>query len=96
MPRYTGVKIGWQTTSEEPIVVYNILAGSSLDYAAIWADPDANINSGMFYAATTGDGAAFSAVRLDDTTLRDSYTIAEEGLWEETLEQEDIVDINVH
>lgn len=81
---------------DPPTTSYAILAGTSNEYVAVWADPKASINSGMFYAATTGSGAAFSAVSSDDNTLRDSYTIVEEGLWEETLEQEDVVDINVH
>lgn len=72
-----------------------ILAGTSSRYIAVWADPTASIDSGMFYVATTGNGAAFSVVDSTYSILKDSYTIVEEGLFEEPLEREDIVDINV-
>lgn len=74
---------------------YNILEGTSTNYQAIWADPTANINSAKMYVVTTGAGAAFSVVNLEDKTLADSYTITNPGLYEETLDSENIIDINV-
>ena len=74
---------------------YNILSGTSLDYNSIWADINANINTGKFYVATTGSGAALSVVDLQLKTLADSYTLYNMGINKEFLNSEDIVDINV-
>jgi hypothetical protein len=74
---------------------YNILSGTSSDYNSIWADANANINTGKFYVATTGSGAALSVVDLQLKTLADSYTLYNMGINKEFLNSEDIVDINV-
>ena len=75
--------------------VYRILAGTSTNFTAIWADPTASIDNAMMYVASAGTGSSFSVINLSDYTLKDSYTLIEEGLREEPLEREDIVDINV-
>lgn len=71
-----------------------ILAGNR-NFVAIWADPTANIASAKMYVASAGTGAAFSVVNLATQELFDSYTITDPGIDNETLDAEDIVDINV-
>jgi len=75
-------------------IIYNILSGSSSNYNSIWADSNANVNTGKFYVTTTGSGASFSVVDLQLTTLVDSYTLYTMGNNMEFLNGEDIVDIN--
>ena len=74
---------------------FRILAGTSKDFTSIWAEPNASIESATMYVASAGSGAAFSVINLAEYSLKDSYTLIEEGLREEPLEREDIVDINV-
>lgn len=76
--------------------VYNILSGTSVNYNSIWADSNANINTGKVYVATTGPGAAFSAVDLQRNVVVDTHTIDIKGAAGEFLDSEDIVDINVN
>lgn len=71
------------------------VAGTSSNYAAIWTDNNANIDSGNMYIATTGSGAAFSVIDLANQRLIDSYMIDKIGNNNEVLNSEDIVDINV-
>ena len=75
-------------------IIHNILSGGSLYYNSIWADPTANINSEKFYTATTGSGAAFSVVDLQNNIVVDSYTIDKKGGGNEFLSDEGIIDIN--
>lgn len=77
------------------IPTYYVLSGSSSNYNSIWADPNANIESGRFYTATTGSGAALSVVDLSRNVVVDNYTIDHKGGGNEFLNDEDIVDINV-
>ena len=67
-----------------------ILTGTSNNFTAIWADADAGLSNGKFYVASP---AAFSIV--DNTVLCDYYTADHAGAANETLEQNDIVDINI-
>ena len=76
--------------------VYKILAGSSRNFTSVWADPNANIETAKMYVGTAGPGAAFSVIDIGHTALVDSYTINKEGNYDETLDGEDIVDINVN
>ena len=73
-----------------PIITYSILAGVSNNFTAIWADSDASLSNGKFYVASP---AAFSIV--NDTLLVDYYTTTHPGAANETLEQNDIKDINI-
>jgi hypothetical protein len=75
--------------------VYSILGGYSTNYLAVWADPTANIQSGSMYVSTTSSGAAFSVVNLEHNVLVDCYTTTLSGTYDEPLEDEDIIDINV-
>ena len=67
-----------------------VLVGTSNNFTAIWADPDASLNNGKFYTASP---AAFSIV--DNTVLCDYYTTTHKGAVNEILEQNDIKDINI-
>lgn len=78
------------------VVTYKIIAGSAKNYTSIWADPTANIETAKMYVGTAGLGAAFSVIDLEHKVLIDSYTIDKEGQYDELLDSEDIVDINVN
>lgn len=80
---------------EAVIVTYTILAGAKNSFIAIWADENASLNNGRFYASSTGTGAALSEVELSDNSLRNFYTLTQEGEGDESLQREDIVDINI-
>ncbi len=70
--------------------VYNVLAGTSNNFTAIWADPTTSLSTGKMYIASP---AAFSVV--DSTVLVDYYTTTHSGAGEEVLQREDIKDINI-
>lgn len=76
-------------------ITYNILAGTSNSYIAIWTDSDANISNAKMYVSSTGLGSALSVIDLSNDTLIDSYNISYGGQNDETLDREDVVDINV-
>jgi len=73
-----------------PVITYDVLAGTSNNFTAIWADPTASLSTGKFYVASP---AVFSIV--NDTVLIDYYTTTHKGAANETLEQNDIKDINI-
>jgi len=73
-----------------PVITYDVLAGTSNNFTAIWADPDANLSTGKIYIASS---AAFSII--DNTLLVDYYTTTFGGRANETLIQNDIKDINI-
>ena len=75
--------------------MYNILSGANKNFIAIWADPTANINTAKVYVATTGTAASFFVIDLENKVLYDSYTLSKEGSFGESLDQENITDINV-
>ena len=72
-----------------PFYTYSILAGASNNFTAIWADPDAGLSNGRLFIASP---TAFSVV--SDTALVDAYTSSLVGRTNESLDQEDIIDIN--
>jgi len=76
--------------AEEVVTIYNVLAGINNNFTAIWADADAGLYTGKIYIASL---AAFSIV--NDTVLIDYYTTTHKGAVNETLEQNDIKDINI-
>ena len=76
--------------------IYYILAGTSRNFTSIWADPTANIQTARMYVGTNGAGAALSVVDLEQKVLADAYDLTRGGAFEEELEREDIVDINVN
>jgi hypothetical protein len=77
------------------IATLQILAGESKDFTSIWADPTANIETAKMYVGSRGIGAALSVVNLATGKLIDSYLIDKAGEYEELLESEDVIDINV-
>ena len=64
-----------------------ILVGTSNDFTAIW------VFEGKMYVASA---SALSVVNLDAQTLIDFYTQAQAGGLNETLQSNDIVDININ
>lgn len=80
---------------EWPATEFRLIAGFSQNFAAVWAEADANIETSRMYIATAGTGAAFSVIDLSNKILLDSYTQIDGGDYEEPLERDDIKDINV-
>lgn len=76
--------------------LYNILPGQNKNFVAIWADPTSNINTAKVYVGTAGTGASFFVIDLENKILCDSYNLTKVGGFGESLDQENIVDINVN
>ena len=76
-----------------PAGSFYILAGSTSNFVAIWAEPDASLANGRFQVASNGTGAALSIVSLDTDTLYDYYTTTVSGRANEALESENIIDL---
>jgi hypothetical protein len=77
------------------LAVYNILAGFSNIFTAIWADSNAGKDSGKMYALSWGPGTALSVVELSTNALYDQYTQSDGGRAQETLTNTDTRDLNV-
>lgn len=75
--------------------IYNIIAGNSTTYSSIWADSNSNINTGKIYVGTKGTGGSLSVINMVDKTLSDFYLINKPGGFNESLDLENIDDINV-
>ena len=78
------------------IFIYNILSGVGDNFIAIWADPTANLNTAKVYIGTSGTDASFLVIDLEKKVLCDSYNLTKVGGFGESLDQENIVDINVN
>ena len=76
-------------------VLFNIIGGHSNNFVSIWADEHASRTSAKMYVASTGSGASLSIVDLSDKILVDNYTISVVGAFGESLDKEDISDINI-
>ena len=75
--------------------VYYVLAGYSNIFTGIWADEDASRTNGKMYALSWGPGTALSILNLDSRILYDHYTQSFGGRAEETLTNNDGVDLNI-
>jgi hypothetical protein len=98
LAHYEGIKVGFLLDEESlppAPTSYNILAGDSRNFTAVWADPNANIETASMYVGSAGSGASFSVVSLNSKSLTDSYLIDKKGDLNEFLDSEDITDINV-
>lgn len=69
-----------------------ILKSLSDNIVAIWADPTAGLNSGKVYISTS---SSFNIVDLETDLVIDYYTETHAGAAGETLQGDDVVDINV-
>jgi hypothetical protein len=78
-----------------PFQRHAILAGFSDNISAIWADEDAGLDNGNLYIASAGAGAALSVINMNDQAVFDSYTKYNKGIADETLDAEDVEDLNV-
>jgi hypothetical protein len=72
--------------------VYEILKGLSNNFVAIWASADAGLSAGKMYIAS---GDTFNVIDLENQEIYDYYTQTHGGRANETLDSDDIVDINV-
>lgn len=71
---------------------YNILFGVGDNFVAIWADPTANLDTAKVYV---GSSISFFVIDLEKKALYDTYTVSKKGSFGESLDQENLVDINV-
>ena len=71
---------------------YNILSDVGDNFVAVWADPTANINTAKVYV---GSSISFFVIDLEKKALYDTYTLSKKGSFGESLDQENLVDINV-
>jgi len=76
-----------------PSFTWNLLAGLSDNFVAIWAEPDASQTHGRFQVASTGTGAALSIIDLSTKILYDYYTTTVSGRANEALESDNIIDL---
>jgi hypothetical protein len=81
---------GFNFGAEYP--TFSIISSASAVFTAVWADVDAGKDTGKMYVATAN---SLSVIDLQNKTVFDYYTQTHAGGREETLEQDDIVDINV-
>ena len=72
--------------------IYYILKGISNNFAAIWADPRANINSGKMYVSSP---EAFSIVNITNKTIYDYYTTTHSGIRNKALQSNDVTDLYI-
>ena len=77
------------------LAVYNILAGYSNIFTAIWADTNAGRGVGKMYTLSYGAGVALSVVNMANKNLYDQYTQTDGGRAEEVLTDTDTRDLNV-
>lgn len=73
--------------------VNTLLAGSTNNIIAIWADYNTSKTSGNMYIVSTGAGAAFSILNLETHLLHDRYTTTLKGRANVMLNQEDPIDV---
>jgi hypothetical protein len=73
--------------------IFRLLAGTSTEFVAIWAEPEASQTNGRFQAASAGAGAALSVIDITASTLYDYYTTTVSGRADEALESENIIDL---
>ena len=91
----SGYEPSYDFTFGEVLAIYNVLKGALDYFSAIWADPTASLTSGKMYITSQGTGAAFSIVNLSTNTVADYYTTSYAGAAGETLNAEDIIDLNI-
>ena len=72
------------------VTYYYVLNGSE-NITSIWADLSAGPNSGKFYAASS---STLNIIDIESNSLYDWYTQTHIGRAEESLDSNDIVDIN--
>ena len=69
-----------------------LFTNESINFTAAWADPTTSLNSGKFYVASSD---SFYVVDASTSGIYDYYTQTHVGRANESLEAEDIIDINV-
>lgn len=73
-----------------------LLKNNNYKYASIYTDGNTSINKGKAYIATTGSGAAFYVIDMENKVLCDYYDINSVRSEEDILDSEDIACINVN
>lgn len=65
------------------------------NFSSVWADLNSSLDHGRLFMASSGPSASFIVLNLEDKSISDIYSISVPGNYEETLDREDIIDINV-
>ena len=74
------------------VSVHNILKSLSDNIVAIWADQTTSLTNGKIYISTTD---SFNIINSETGIVVDYYTETHAGEAGETLQGDDIVDINI-
>lgn len=88
----SGYTPSYDFTFGEAVEIYSILKGPTNDFIAIWTDADAGLNNGKMYIASEG---YLTIIDLSDNSVFDWYSESRVGRANESLENSDIIDINV-
>jgi hypothetical protein len=91
---FAATNSGVYVVDEESSQIRNdyVLISGSENVIAIWADEDSGLYSGKFYAASNN---VLNVVDIDNNELYDWYSQSHVGRANESLDSNDIVDINV-
>ena len=73
--------------------IFRLLAGTSTEFVAIWAEPNASQTNGRFHTASAGTGAALSVIDIATSVLYDYYSTTVSGRAHEALESDNIIDL---
>jgi len=76
-----------------PAGTFYILAGTSVDFTSIWAEPNANLTTARFQVGTRGAGAALSIINIPTNTVYDYYTTTVSGRAGEALDSNATLDL---
>ena len=76
-----------------PAEIFYILAGTSVDFTSIWAEPNANLTTARFQVGSRGTGAALSIINIPTNTLYDYYTTTVSGRAGEALDSNKTADL---
>jgi len=88
----SGVYVIDEETHGYLIYTTPFLKGISNDFSSIWSDSTSSSGTGKMYIGSQGN---FQVINLSDQTIYDWYSETQKGRGNETLDNNDIVDINV-
>jgi len=76
------------------VTIYRLINGINNSFNSIWADSSASLTSGAFYVGRQNDLTIISN-NNGQVAVKDYYSFTQKGASGDTLEAEDMVDINV-
>jgi len=72
--------------------IYDILKSTDNNFISIWADNTASLSNGKMYISSSN---SFNIVSFESNSIIDYYTETHIGEAGETLQSNDIIDVNV-